>query len=47
MITHRLIDLHWMDGIVMLERGRIIAQGSHERLLRTNLRYAALHARIG
>jgi ABC-type multidrug transport system fused ATPase/permease subunit len=31
----------------MLERGRIIAQGSHERLLRTNLRYAALHARIG
>jgi len=47
MITHRLIDLHWMNHIVMLERGRVIAQGSHERLLRTNSQYAALHARIG
>ena len=47
MVTHRLIDLYWMNHIVMLERGRVIAQGSHQHLLKTNRRYVALHARIG
>lgn len=47
MITHRLVDLHWMDQIVMLDRGRIMARGSHAELLRNNERYAALHKRIG
>ena len=46
LITHRLVDLHWMDHIVMLERGRIIGQGSHEELLGRNERYATLHRRI-
>ena len=46
LMTHRLIDLHWMDTIVMLDRGRVVAQGTHEELLRANSRYAALHLRI-
>jgi ATP-binding cassette subfamily C protein CydC len=46
LITHRLIDLNWMDHIVMLDQGRVIAQGSHAELLRKNERYAALHRRI-
>jgi len=46
LMTHRLIDLHWMDYIVMLEKGRIVAQGTHEELLRGNTIYASLHMRI-
>jgi ATP-binding cassette subfamily C protein CydC len=46
LITHRLVDLHRMDKILMLERGRIIEQGSHEALLKGNTRYAALQASI-
>lgn len=46
LITHRLVDFHRMDNIVMLERGRIIEQGSHEALLKGNRRYAALQASI-
>jgi ABC-type multidrug transport system fused ATPase/permease subunit len=46
LITHRLDDLHWMDHIVMLDKGRVIAQGTHAELLKDNSRYAALHTRI-
>ena len=46
LITHRLADLIWMDQVVMLDRGRIMARGTHEELLRNNERYAALHKRI-
>ncbi|MBW2581398.1 MAG: hypothetical protein JRD00_10750 [Deltaproteobacteria bacterium] len=46
LITHRLVDLHRMDKILMLERGRIIEQGSHEALLKGNTRYAGLQASI-
>jgi len=46
LITHRLVDLHWMDQIVMLDMGQIIAQGSHEDLLTKNERYAQLHMRL-
>jgi ATP-binding cassette subfamily C protein CydC len=46
LITHRLVDLNWMDQIVMLDRGRIIARGSHQQLLQNNELYAALHRRI-
>ena len=47
LITHRLIDLDWMDQILMLDRGRIIAQGSHAELMRNNRRYIELHMRVG
>ncbi len=46
LITHRLIDLHWMDDIVMLDKGRIVAQGTHEELLIGNSKYASMHRRI-
>jgi len=46
LITHRLIELDWMDQIVMLDRGRIIAQGRHAELLKNNRRYAELHMRV-
>jgi ATP-binding cassette subfamily C protein CydC len=46
LMTHRLIDLHWMDYIVMLENGRIVARGTHEELLRDNTKYSSLHMRI-
>ena len=46
LMTHRLIDLHWMDYIVMLDKGQVVAQGTHEELLQGNLQYASLHRRI-
>ena len=46
LITHRLVDLHWMDHIIMLDKGRVAARGTHLELLESNRRYAALHMRI-
>jgi ATP-binding cassette subfamily C protein CydC len=46
LMTHRLVDLHWMDFIVMLDKGRVVAQGTHEELLRGHTQYASLHRRI-
>jgi ATP-binding cassette subfamily C protein CydC len=46
LITHRLTDLDWMDQILMLDRGRIIAQGSHAELMRNDRRYIELHMRV-
>ena len=46
LITHRLVDLHWMDEIVMLDRGQVAARGTHEDLFRDNPRYKSLHMQI-
>ena len=46
LITHRLVDLHWMDEIVVLDGGRVVARGTHADLLENNEGYAALHQRI-
>ena len=46
LITHRLTDLHWMDHIVMLDRGRVAAQGSHAELMASNRSYARMHMRV-
>jgi len=46
LITHRLLDLDWMDHILMLDHGRVIARGSHAELLKNNRRYAELHMRV-
>ena len=46
LITHRLVDLYWMDQILMLDRGRVIARGTHAELMKNNERYEALHRRI-
>jgi ABC-type transport system involved in cytochrome bd biosynthesis fused ATPase/permease subunit len=46
LITHRLTDLPWMDQIVMLHKGRVVASGTHAELLESNRRYAGLHMRV-
>ena len=46
LITHGLDALDWMDHIVMLDQGRVVAQGTHEELLRSDTQYASLHMRI-
>ena len=46
LITHRLVGLDRMDSILVLERGRIVEQGTHQELLSAETRYAAMHARI-
>jgi len=39
LITHRLSQIRWADHIVVLRKGRVVAQGSHEELLRTSESY--------
>ena len=34
-ITHRLSQIRWADWILVLDQGRLVAQGTHEELLRT------------
>jgi ATP-binding cassette subfamily C protein CydC len=46
LITHRLVGLDRIDSILVLERGRIVEQGTHQELLSAETRYAAMHARI-
>jgi subfamily B ATP-binding cassette protein HlyB/CyaB len=42
-IAHRLSTVRRADRIITLERGRIIEDGSHDELIRSNGRYANLH----
>jgi len=42
-ISHRFSTVQMADRIYLLEKGRIIEQGSHEELLRMNGRYAYLY----
>jgi ATP-binding cassette subfamily B multidrug efflux pump len=44
-IAHRLSTIARMDRLVILERGRIIEQGTHAELLRAGGHYAALWQR--
>jgi len=45
-IAHRLSTINLADRIALLERGRIVATGTHEDLLRTDPRYAATLAQM-
>ena len=44
-IAHRLSTIARMDRLVVLDRGHIVEQGTHEALLRQNGHYAALWRR--
>ncbi len=39
LITHRLSQIRWADLILVLRRGRLVAQGTHEDLLRLSPAY--------
>ena len=39
LITHRLSQIRWADHIVVMRKGGVVAQGSHEHLLQTSQSY--------
>lgn len=45
LITHRLSQIRWADLILVLDRGRLVASGTHEQLLRTSPHYRRIFAR--
>ncbi len=44
-IAHRLSTIARMDRLIVLDRGRIVEQGTHDQLLRLNGHYASLWRR--
>jgi ATP-binding cassette subfamily B protein len=45
LITHRLSQIRWADHIIVLEKGRVVASGSHDELLRRSKHYRRIFAR--
>lgn len=46
LITHRLSQIRWADRILVLRRGEIVDQGTHEELLERSLDYRQIFTRI-
>jgi ATP-binding cassette subfamily B protein len=45
LITHRLSQIRWADHIIVLRHGEIVAQGTHDDLLKTSESYRRIFAR--
>jgi len=45
LITHRLSQIRWADRILVLRRGRLVDQGTHEELLARSADYRRIFAR--
>lgn len=45
LITHRLSQIRWANHILVLDKGQLVASGSHEELLRTSIHYRRIFAR--
>jgi len=45
LITHRLSQIRWADRIIVMDGGRVVANGKHEDLLRTSPHYRRIFAR--
>ncbi|MGQ9814025.1 MAG: ABC transporter ATP-binding protein [Candidatus Roseilinea sp.] len=41
-ITHRLSQIRWADMIIVMKRGRVVAIGSHDELMRMSPAYRAI-----
>ncbi len=44
LITHRLSQIRWADRILVLRRGELVDQGTHEELMRRSPDYARIFA---
>ena len=42
MITHRLSQIRWADLILVMKRGTVITQGTHENLIKTSEEYRTI-----
>jgi ATP-binding cassette subfamily B protein len=45
LITHRLSQIRWADRILVLRRGKLVAQGSHDDLIQNCSAYRRIFAR--
>jgi ATP-binding cassette, subfamily B, bacterial len=45
LITHRLSQIRWADHIVVLRKGKVVAQGTHDDLLESSQSYRRIFAR--